>query len=83
MHNDIAEEIMGKRVKIENEEVIKFLQKHNLPVDKEKLEEKGYKVLITYHTNETMTKGIETIDFELVKIVDKQQLKVNYNISII
>lgn len=75
--------IVEQRARIENQEMIKFLAKHKLPCDKQKLEKLGFKVMVTFHTNEVMQTGIEFVEFELVKIVDRQVLELNYKIKII
>lgn len=64
-----GEDRMIENAKFKDNAMEKFLAKHNLPMDREKLEKEGYKVKMTEHF-----KGLEPtqITFELIKLVDSE-----------
>ncbi len=64
-----VEERMIENAKFKDNAIGKFLAKHNLPMDRERLEQEGYKVKMIEHI-----KAFEPtqITLELIKLVDTE-----------
>jgi len=81
----ISESIMLQREQILDREIKMFLSKHNLPIDKDELREKGFILLqdiYTNYNNVNPTQTSERFKFTLCRIVDKYELAVSYDLNI-